>query len=94
MRTLNASFAYLRMRKLKWEDVDYELTAAQAWTALESLHGLPLTPHDASAAWQEHAGEQVTLILVERLGPALIGRLHDLAAHRAPAFVYAWLPGR
>ena len=63
--SLNAPFAYLRMRQLKWEDVDYDLTAAEAWAALETLHGLPLTTHDA-AAWCEHVSDEVTLILAER----------------------------
>ena len=92
--TLNAPFAYLRMRKLKWEDVDYDLTVAETWAALESLHGLPLTLHDASAAWSEHVGEQVTLILVERVDAALVARLGELNALRASAFVYAWAPGQ
>ncbi len=91
---LNAPFAYLRMRRLKWEDVDYDLTAAETWAALETLHGLPLTPHDASAAWSEHVGDQVTLILVERVDAALVERLRGLNAQRAPAFVYAWAPGQ
>ena len=91
---LNAPFAYLRMRRLKWEDVDYDLTAAETWAALETLHGLPLTPHDASAAWSEHVGDQVTLILVERVDAALVERLRGLNAQRAPAFVYGWAPGQ
>ncbi len=91
---LNAPFGYLRMRRLKWEDVDYDLTAAETWAALETLHGLSLTPHDASAAWSEHVSDQVTLILVERVDAGLVERLRDLNARRAPAFVYAWAPGQ
>ena len=91
---LNASFAYLRMRRLKWEDVDYDLTAGEAWTALETLHGLPVTPYDASSAWSEHVCDEVTLILVERVDAALIARLNDLNAQRASVFVYAWAPGQ
>ena len=90
---LNAPFAYLRMRRLRWEDVDYDLGTAEAWAALEALHGLPLTPHEATA-WVEHAGEEVTLILVERVDDALVARLRALNTARAPAFVYAWAPGQ
>ena len=72
----------------------HEFSAAEAWAALETLHGLPLTPHDASAACVEHVGEEVTLILVERVDGALVARLRDLNAARTPAFVYAWAPGQ
>ncbi len=91
---LNAPFAYLRMRRLKWEDVDYDLTAAETWAALETLHGLPLTPYDTSAAWSEHVNDQVTLILVERVDAPLVVHLNELNVHRTPAFVYAWAPGQ
>jgi adenine-specific DNA-methyltransferase len=91
---LEAPFAYLRMQRMKWEDVDYELTSSQAWAALETMHGLPLTVHDASAAWLEHSEEDATLILVERVDSSLIDRLREISARRAPAFIYAWAPGQ
>lgn len=91
---LNAPFAYLRMRRLKWENLDYDLTGAEVWAALETLHGLPLTPYDADAAWVEHESEGVTVILVERIEDALVMRLKELSARRAPAFAYAWAPGQ
>ncbi|MFY7851724.1 MAG: site-specific DNA-methyltransferase, partial [Brevundimonas sp.] len=91
---LNAPFAYLRMSRLRFEDLDYDLSPAQAWTALEALHGLPLTPHDTGAPWCEHETDEVVLILVERVDPALVERLQTLSARRAPAFVYAWAPGQ
>jgi adenine-specific DNA-methyltransferase len=92
--SLNAPFAYLRMAKLRFEDLDYDLTPAQAWAALEALHGLPVTPHDATASWTEHGTDEVVVILVERVDDALVERLRALAARRAPAFVYAWAPGQ
>lgn len=91
---LNAPFAYLRMSQLKFEDLDYDLTPAQAWTALEALHGLPLTPYDGDAAWCQHETDEAVVILVDRVDATLIERLRDLAARRAPAFVYAWAPGQ
>lgn len=91
---LNAPFAYVRMAKLRFEDLDYDFTSAQAWSALQALHGLPLTPHDAAAAWTEHETDEAVVILVERVDAALVERLRALAGRRAPAFVYAWAPGQ
>lgn len=91
---LNAPFAYLRLAKLRFEDLDYDLTPAQAWAALEALHGLPLTVYDAVAAWCEHETDEAVVILVERVDANLVARLQALNARRAPAFVYAWAPGQ
>ena len=40
---LSAKFAYLRCRTLTFEDLDYDLHPAEAWAALEAMHGLSLT---------------------------------------------------
>ena len=89
---LVAGFAYLRTKEIRFEDLDYDLTPADAWTALEALHGLPLTLHDAARPWNVHEGEAVTLVLVDRFDPALILWLKPRA--RANLFVYAWAPGQ
>jgi adenine-specific DNA-methyltransferase len=89
---LVAGFAYLRTKEIRFEDLDYDLTPADAWTALEALHGLPLTLHDAARPWNVHEGEAVTLVLVDRFDPALIDWLKPRA--RANLFVYAWAPGQ
>ena len=91
---LNAPFAYLRMTPMGFEDIDYDFTPAQAWTALEALHGLPITPHSSDQAWTIHEGDDAVLVLVERPDDALIVALSGLAARRANAFVYAWAPGQ
>lgn len=91
---LAAEFAYLRTREIAFEDLNHALAPDEAWAALEAMHGLPLTPYDADAAWHEHAGEGLTLIFADRTGDALIERLAALAAARANAFVYSWAPGQ
>lgn len=91
---LAAEFAYLRTREIAFEDLNHALTPDEAWAALEAMHGLPLTPYDAGAAWHEHAGEGSKLIFVDRTDDALIERLAALAAARANAFVYSWAPGQ
>ena len=45
---LTARFAYLRCKGIAFEDMDYDLSQDDAWAALESLHGLPLTTRDSS----------------------------------------------
>lgn len=90
---LNAPFAYLKMVPMAFEDIDYDLTPAQVWTALETLHGLPVTPHPGGP-WAMHEGEDATLVLVERLDDALVEVLRGLAGRRVNAFVYAWAPGQ
>ena len=69
-------------------------TPDEAWAALETLHGLPLTLYDADRAWQVHEGETTTLIYVDRFAPDLIVLLEGLNARRAAVFVYAWAPGQ
>ncbi len=91
---LSADFAYLRTREIDFDALNPELDPAEAWTALEAMHGLPLSRYDASRTWNEHTDDNVTLILADRTDDALIARLHALAAARANAFVYSWTPGQ
>lgn len=90
---LNAPFAYLRMVRMGFEDIDYDLTPAQAWAGLEAMHGLPLTSHPGGG-WAVHEGEATTLVLAETVDNGLIAALRDLAGRRANVFVYAWAPGQ
>jgi adenine-specific DNA-methyltransferase len=89
---LAAPFAYLRTHEIAFEDLDYDLTPADAWAALETLHGLPLTLYEDGAGWAAHEGEGVTLVLVDRFAPALLDWLGPRA--RSNVFVYAWAPGQ
>lgn len=91
---LSAEFAYLRTREIDFDALNSELSAAEAWTALEALHGLPLTPYEAAKGWNEHRSDVQTLILADRTDESLIARLRELAKARANAFVYSWTPGQ
>lgn len=91
---LSAEFAYLRTREIDFDALNAELEPAEAWTALQAIHDLPLTRYDASRTWNECAGDGVILILADRTDEALIVRLRELAAERANAFVYSWTPGQ
>lgn len=89
---LAAEFAYLRTVEIDFEDIDYELTPGQAWTALEALHGLPLTAYDTVRGWNAHEGEDTVLVLVDQpdaaLAEWLVGRI------KQNLFVYGWAPGQ
>ena len=45
-------FAYLRTRRIGWDDVVYELDDAAAWTLLQLRHGRTLQPFDPSIPLQ------------------------------------------
>ena len=90
---LSAEFAYLRCRTLAFEDLDYDLQPAEAWAALEAMHGLPLTQYDP-APWSLHEGSGTALIYVDTFEPGLLPVLKRLSDARTPAFVYAWAPGQ
>lgn len=89
---LAAEFAYLRTKEIDFEDLDYDLTPSQAWSALEALHGLPLTAYDPSRGWNGHDGDETVLVLVDTPD----GTLPDWVGARSDRnlFVYAWAPGQ
>lgn len=91
---LSAEFAYLRTREIDFDALNSELDSAEAWTALEAIHGLPLTLYDPANGWNEHSTDVQTLILADRTDDGLIDRLRELAKARANAFVYSWAPGQ
>lgn len=89
---LAAPFAYLSTREIAFEDLDYDLAPKDAWAALETLHGLPLTTYDTATPWNAHEGDGVTLVMVDRYDLALLDWLRDRS--RQNVFVYAWAPGQ
>lgn len=90
---LNAPFAYLKMTPAAFEDLDYDLTPAMAWSALEAMHDLPLTPY-SGGAWAIHEEEQSSLVLAESVDGVLIDAIKALAMRRTNIFVYSWAPGQ
>ena len=89
---LAAGFAYLRTHEIAFEDLDYDLQPADAWTALEAMHDLPLTSYDPDAAWNLHEGETTAIVLVDRFDTGLLQWLQG--RDRQNLFVYAWAPGQ
>ncbi len=91
---LAAEFAYLKTREIDFENIDYDLKPAEAWNALEAIHGLPLTPFDATTTWNEHLGETQAMIYVDKVTEALMDRVQALAKQGLGLSVYSWSPGQ
>lgn len=89
---LKAGFAYLKTHEIDFADFDYEAKSSDAWTALEAMHGLPLTKYDESQPWNIHDAEAQTLVLVDRFELPLLDWLQENS--RRNLHVYAWAPGQ
>ena len=87
---LVAGFAYLHTERIPIEHLDLTLTPATAWTSLEALHGLRLTPYDPDLPWNSHETEEFTLVQVDRYEPAL---LDWMRTRPSPTHVYTWAMG-
>jgi len=85
---LAAGFAYLHTIQIDQGGLDQQLAPSVAWTSLEALHGLPLTPYDQDLPWNVHEGEATTLVLVDRYDVGLIEWLRVRSGGNV--FVYAW----
>jgi adenine-specific DNA-methyltransferase len=90
-RDLSAAFAYLRIADIQPQHLDHALRPSDAWTSLEALHGLPLTPYDAGSPWNVHEASEATLVLVNRFEQPLIDWLAPRREQNL--FVYAWATG-
>ncbi len=89
---LTVGFAYMRTVQIPFEDLDYDLEPADAWTALEAYHDMPLTRYNPDQPWNLHEGEALTLIMVDRFDPALLDWLKSRPMQNV--HVYAWAPGQ
>nr|WP_299649968.1 site-specific DNA-methyltransferase [uncultured Tateyamaria sp.] len=88
---LSAAFAYLRIHDLDQRHLDHALRPSDAWTSLEALHGLPLTPFDPDSPWNVHVGQEMTLVLVNRFDAVLIEWLGQQMSKTC--YLYAWDQG-
>jgi adenine-specific DNA-methyltransferase len=91
---LKAPFAYLRTREISFEDLDFELSVEEAWAALETFHGLPLTGWDPGASFAEHPGDDGVLLLVDRVTEAVLAAIRAHVAARTTLYLHAFAPGQ
>jgi len=91
---LAADFAYLKTREIPFEAFDDELSPQEVWTALEALHGLPLTEFETGASWNEHAIDSQVIIYADDINKHLITHIKKHVDARSNLFVYSWAPGQ
>ena len=91
---LAAEFAYLKTREIAFDAFDDELKPQEVWSALEALHGLPLTDYEADLPWNEHYTDVQVIIYADEINKALITNIQKHVDARANLFVYSWAPGQ
>lgn len=86
-------FAYVKARRIAFEDIAYDLTPEHVWTAVQAMHDLPIT-RPVPGAPVQHAlvDDRVLVAYCDRFTEAAEATLRQLTAGRV-AFVYAWTPG-
>lgn len=88
-----ASFAYLRCRSMRFNDLDYDLDDPAIWTFAQLSHDLPLTPFDPSRAVQVAHGPEGLVAYCDSPDQDAITELAGLARNRR-IDVYTWMPGK
>lgn len=91
---LAAEFAYLKTREIPFDAFDDELRPQEVWSALEALHGLPLTEFEVGGSWNEHATEAQVIIYADAVDKGLMAHIQKHVDARANLFVYSWAPGQ
>lgn len=91
-----APFAYLRTCRIPTErlmDEDSGLTPEDIWLAVQAMHGLPLSPYDASSPLQLHESDDAAVAFCDTVGGEALARLTAIADRRKGIQVYAWTVG-
>lgn len=91
---LATEFAYLKTREIAFDAFDDELNPQEVWSALEALHGLPLTDYEMDSPWNEHSTDVQVIIYADEINKALITNIQKHVDARANLFVYSWAPGQ
>lgn len=90
-------FAYLRTRRIGWDDVLYDLDDAAVWTLLQMRHGRIVRPFDRSAALQismpgDQAADDPAVAYTSMPGSEAVAALERLAAN-GPVVAFCPVPG-
>lgn len=92
---LGGGFAYLRARRVPKHRMAMKLDHAEIWSALQLLHGRPLSPWPGGGFATDDAGDDVFAYLVNN-SPSSITRMQDwlVARGERAATIYSWAPER
>lgn len=89
---LGSGFAYLRARRISAASVFRRIQHEQVWTALQLIHGVPLSLFDKAASLHVATAKRGLVLYVTQVNDAVIDAL-SLSVHSADqAIVYAWQP--
>lgn len=94
---LSGDFAYLRIRRVRWDDVLYDLDPAAIWNLLQLRHDRPLRAFDPAAAVQiaepePDSPEAPALAYVTEVTDEAVATLRSLV-DRGPLVCVASVPG-
>lgn len=89
---LNGGFAYLRARRISAATVFRRIQHEQVWTALQLIHGVPLSLFDKAASLHVATAKRGLVLYVTQINDAVLDAI-SLSVHDADqAIVYAWQP--
>lgn len=89
---LGSGFAYLRARRISAASVFRRIQHEQVWTALQLIHGVPLSLFDKAASLHVATAKRGLVLYVTQINDAVIDAI-SLSVHDADqAIVYAWQP--
>lgn len=90
---LPGDFAYLRVDKVDFHDLSYDLRPADIWTAVQACHGLPLIPYLPDSPVQVASDGEITVAYCDKPTVEALAHLVRLA-EEGFLIVYSWSPGR
>jgi adenine-specific DNA-methyltransferase len=77
---LGGDFAYLRVARIPFEDLAYDLTPAQVWLAIRVLHGCEVAPVKCGAPLQTVVSGEDRIVFCDKVSGSALDDLKALAA--------------
>lgn len=90
---LFGDFAYLKVEKIDFHDLSYDLKPADIWAAVQACHDLPLAPYLSANPLQVSSDGELAIAYCDKPTPDVLARLEQLAGEGF-LIVYSWSPGR
>lgn len=90
---LPGDFAYLKVEKIDFHDLSYDLESADIWAAVQACHGLALDPYLPGNPVQVASDGEIAVAYCDKPTPDALARLEQLA-DEGFLIVYSWSPGR
>lgn len=91
---ISAEFAYLTLRDIPFEDLNYELKGEEIWVALQAIHGLALTAYIIDKPFQLRSEGHLCIVYVDSVDDSVLSCLKELLTEYNNVFIYSWAPGQ